>query len=400
MIPPQTLGALANAHELIVRLVEQCPARDVNRSPDGRLASAGWLLGRAVYLETYLLREKLLGDDDLSSRVRHLFGPGIGPGPEIDAMLPPLDHLLNWAMEIFDHHLTLLANPGLLPEHPWLHDGWLPAWLVQRHALVYEAMLSGQTARSMARHRDDFAVEEHRLEPILPRADAVRVDQGHYRIGARDGVVMDCEQPVQIVELHSFRIQRLPVSNAEYLAFIQDGGYQSGEWWDEQGAAWLAQTPHRAPWNWRQDMQGEWYAIGMNGAMNLHAGEPVSGLSAHEANAFAAWASAKGEGLSGAVPQHEYQWETAARMGLLEGTGRAWEWCANAFHAYDGYEAPKEPELATRNLEQGHISLRGASLHTQPSLRRASFRRGAAAEQNTLFAGTRLVLPPGKAAWE
>ena len=111
MIPPQTLGALANAHELIVRLAEQCPARDVNRSPDGRLASAGWLLGRAVYLETYLLREKLLGDDDLSSRVRHLFGPGIGPGPEIDAMLPPLDHLLNWAMEIFDHHLTLLAQP-------------------------------------------------------------------------------------------------------------------------------------------------------------------------------------------------------------------------------------------------------------------------------------------------
>ena len=70
----------------------------------------------------------------------------------------------------------------------------------------------------------------------------------------------------------------------------------------------------------------------MNGPMPLFADQPVSGLTAHEANAFAAWASANGEGLSGAVPQHEYQWETAARMGLLENTGRAWEWCANRLH--------------------------------------------------------------------
>ena len=70
------------------------------------------------------------------------------------------------------------------------------------------------------------------------------------------------------------------------------------------------------------------------------------------------------------------------------------------FTPYDGYEAPVEPELATRGLDDGLVSLRGASLHTQPTLRRASFRRGAAADDNTLFAGTRLVIPPGKAAWE
>ena len=399
MIPSQTLSALAGVHELLTELVRQTRSREVNRSPDPRLPSVGWLLGRAVYLETYLVRERLLGDDDLTRRVRHLFAHDVLPGEAIDRQLPPQDHLLNWALEIFDHHLTLLANPGMLPDHPWLADGWLPAWLVQRHALAYERMLATRTGWSLARDGEEFLVDRP-LTARRPRADAVRIDQGHYRIGAREGVVMDCELPAQVVELHSFRIQKRPVSNAEYLAFMEDGGYTGDDWWDGAGADWRAASAAEAPWHWRRDRNGNWYGVGLNGAMALHGEQPVSGLSSHEANAFAAWASARGEGLSGAVPQHEYQWETAARLGLLEDSGRVWEWCANSLHPYDGYEAPVEPELATPGLDDGLVALRGASLHTQPALRRASFRQGARADDNTRFAGTRLVIPPGKAAWE
>lgn len=399
MNPSQSLGALANVHELLTELVREYPARETNRSPDPHIPSPGWLLGRAVYLETYLLRERILGDDDLTRRVRHLFGRDIHPGPAIDEQLPPREHLLSWAVEILDHHLTLLANPGLLPEHPWLEKGWLPAWLAQRHALSYERILSARTALALS-HEPGSHSAGSVLHATLPAADAVRLDQGHYRIGAREGVVMDCEQPVQMVELHSFRIQKRPVSNAEFLAFIEDGGYESHDWWTEEGLEWLGESARRAPWHWRRDERGHWYGVGMNGATELPPDDPVSGLSAHESIAFAAWASALGKGLSGAVPQHEYQWETAARLGLIEGTGRVWEWCANTFDAYDGYELPREPELGTPDLDRGHITLKGASLHTQPQLRRASFRRGAAAHDNTLFAGTRLVLPPGKAAWE
>ena len=120
-----------------------------------------------------------------------------------DRALPPQDHLLNWALEIFGHHLTLLANPGMLPEHPWLQDGWLPAWLAQQHALSYERMLSTMTAWRLDREADEFLVEQP-LEARRPQVDAVRIDQGHYRIGARKGVVLDCELPTQMVELHSF----------------------------------------------------------------------------------------------------------------------------------------------------------------------------------------------------
>ncbi len=399
MIPAQTLGALSGIHERLTRLVESQPARDVNRSFHPALPSLGWLLGRAVYLETHLLRSRVFDDDDLAGRVRHLFGHGVQPTAELQAQLPPQDHLLNWAMEIFDHHLTLLANPRFLPEHPWLADGWLPAWLAQRHGLVYENMLAVLTAKALHRERGDHQVQQP-LQARAPRADAIRVEQGHYRIGAREGVVMDAEQPLQLVELHAWRIQRLPVSNAEYLAFIEDGGYETPDWWGEAGEAWRRSRERSAPWHWARDAAGHWYGIGINGPADLPPEDPVSGLNAHEAAAFARWAAARGEGLEGAVLPHEFQWEVAARLGLLEGTGRAWEWCANPLEPYDGYQVPDDPELATPGLEAGLGTLRGASLHTQPLLRRASFRRGAAADDATGFAGLRLVLPPGKAAWE
>jgi len=64
------------------------------------------------------------------------------------------------------------------------------------------------------------------------------------------------------------------------------------------------------------------------------------------------------------------------------------------------YQAPEDPELASPGLGAGWNVQRGASLHSQPAVRRASFRIGAPAEAETGFAGLRLVLPPGPAFWE
>lgn len=398
MIESQALGALAGAHELLLQLVENLPARDCNRRFDPQLPSAGWLLGRAVYLELHLLRGVVMDDDDLAARVRGLFDREHPAAPS-DAQLPPRDHLLNWAGEIFDQDLSTLANPGRVPPHPLLDDSWLVWHLAQRHALLYERLLAVMTARSAQRDRAAYRVETI-LQARLPVEDSARIEQGHYRIGAREGAVMANEQPAQMVELNAFRISRRPVSNAEYLAFMQDGGYRETGWWDENGRHWLASTRADCPWHWRRDEAGHWYCIGTNGPMDLYQDDPVSGLGAHEIRAYAAWAAARGQGLTGAVPQHEYQWETAARMGEIERHGLSWEWCANAFHHYPGYRQPLDSALEPCAADTEGYVLRGGCLHTQPSLRRSTFRLCAAAERRDLFAGTRLVMPPGKAAWE
>jgi len=78
----------------------------------------------------------------------------------------------------------------------------------------------------------------------------------------------------------------------------------------------------------------------------------------------------------------------------------SWEWCANTFHHYPDYQAPADPALEPCAAGDASVTLRGGCLHTQPGLRRSSFRYCAPPERRALFAGTRLVLPPGRAVWE
>ena len=399
MIDPLSRGALASVQNLLLQLVESLPARDCKRRIDEALPSAGWLLGRAVYLELHLLRNIVIGDDDLATRVRHLFDASERPAASVDDELPPQDHLLNWAAQVFDEHLARLANPGGVPDHPLLDDSWLVWHLAQRLGLVYERLLAVLNARSADRERGEYRVGSV-LDPRLPHDDTCRIEQGHYRIGARGGAVMPNERPPQVVELNAFRIARRPVSNAEYLAFIDDGGYATAGWWDDVGWHWRTQGVVAAPWQWRRDADDHWYEVGLNGAVDLHPDAPVAGLSAHEARAFAAWAAGRGDGLSGAVPQHEFQWEVAARLGELTDAGRSWEWCANAIHAYPAYEPPDDPSLEPCACDRDLIALRGGCLHSQPGIRRTTFRYCAEAGDRTRFAGVRLVMPPGKAIWE
>lgn len=393
---PRLLGSLDNLHRMMVDLVQALPDADVRRQSHPALHPPGWYLGRAVYLETYWLRERLLGDTDLTSRVRHVFASGAATPAQTGALLPPRDHLLNWALEIQDEHLTRLANPALLPSHPLLADDWLLNHLWQAQSLLYEQLLLALIARQISRSDGDFRPAQP-LTARIPVADAVAVSQGHYRIGARDGMAFDNELPVQAVELHSFRIGRRPVSNAEYLAFMEDGGYSRPELWSEAGRTWLAASSCTHPYCWRGNPADTWHGIGLNGPYALLADDPVTGLSLHEAQAFATWASGLGGDLQGTVLPHEYQWETAVRTQAITEHGRALEWCSNAFEPYDAYGAPADPELATIEFDGRHHSLRGASLHTQPCLRRASLRRAGLPDDRHLLAGCRVVFPPATA---
>jgi iron(II)-dependent oxidoreductase len=385
------LGQLSNLHEMMTQLLESTPEPDCYRSFHPVLAPLAWYLGRAVYLETWWLREQVQSDADMTERVRELFVPGALSPPEQWRQLPPKDHLLNWALELQDENITRLANPGRLPAHPLLTEGRLLPMIIQGQALLYEQILMGLTQRQLQLSPDHQVATT--LRAALPEADLIGVAQGHYRIGALDDpAAFDNELPTQVVQLSNFRIQRHPLSNSNWLAFMEAGGYQDPAWWDEPGREWLGDAAPR-PDHWRQDGDGNWFGIGLNGPFDLQPEEPVMGISQHEASACASWVSTLGGELSGAVLQHEYQWEVAARTRSIQGQGRVLEWCANRFEPYQGYQTPKWSEARTREFDQRHYSLRGASLHTQRALRRSTRRSRALPESRHLFAGARLVFP-------
>ncbi len=302
---------------------------------------------------------------------------------------------MNWALEIQQENLRRLATPGALPDHPLLDDDRLTWFLLQGHARAYERMLSLKRLRNLRMDRGEYRVGSP-LAPRLPQADAVLITQGHYRIGSRyEPFALDHELPPQAVELASFRIARRPVSNAEYLAFLRETGVDRHP---AHGPDAETDRPEarivKAPLGWRRDAAGAWYQMNLNGPSDLSPEQPVSGLDRHEAMAYAAWADSLGGEHTGAVLQHEYQWEVAARAGHLPSAGQVWEWCANPFHAYPGFTPFPDARLSQIGFDQKHGVLRGASLHTQRCLRRASYRFDLPPDSRTAFAGLRLVYPP------
>ncbi len=396
MLSPQLLGQLGMTHELLTQLIESTPEPDCYRSFNPRLAPLAWYLGRSIYSEAYWLREVIQGDADLTTRVQEMFNSDSMPHQEQWSRLPPKDHLLNWALEIQDDNLKLLANPGLLPDHPLMQGDRLLHHLLQQHHRIYEQMLMVLTERQL--HHGEHS---HQVEAVLqrstPTADAAGISQGHYRIGAKEsGSAYDNELPAQMIELSSFRIARRPVSNSEFLGFMQDGGYQSQQLWSDTGWEWQQGNTQPHPNHWRQDRSENWFGIGLNGPADLPPDDPLTGINQHEAQAYASWAAAQGGELAGAVLQHEYQWEVAVRTQAIKEFGRVWEWCSNPFHPYTGHQPAEDGVLTTGEFHRNQITLRGSSIHTQSSLRRPSFRNHARAESRHRFSGTRLVFPPIK----
>ncbi len=389
MTSPTLLGQLSNLHEMQQQLLTSIPAEDANRQIHADLPSLGWLYGRGVFLELLWLRAFLQQDEDLSQRVEHLLTPGALPLAEQCAQLPPAGHLTQWAAQVRDEHLRQLATPGALGDHPHLLGDRLAWFLLQEQAKLYEQMLELLNQRQLNQPHAHRC--QHILVPAPPVWETREISQGHYRIGARDEPrAYDNELPPQAVELSSFRIALTPVSNAQYLAFMTADGYDNPELWSDAGRQWLQHSPNHHPEYWRQDESGNWYEIAINGTSDLPAEEAVTGINRFEAEAFARWVDHQGGEFEGAVVQHEYQWEIAARSGVLQKSGRVWEWCSNPFHVYPAYQ-PFPGTQPAADASQG--ILRGASLHTQPVLRRASMRHWAAPSTHHHFAGTRLVFP-------
>jgi iron(II)-dependent oxidoreductase len=400
MTDHQLLGQLAALQGLMMQLAETSPEGQFGQQIHPELGSLAHVLGQAVYRELYWLREVVQQDADLSHRVERLFRPHAQPLAEQCAQLPPKEHLLNWAAEIQEQHLQQLANPGMMPAHPLLEGDAILHFILQEHALSYERMLSLQLLHRLRQQDLGYRVERV-LESSPPQMGFVEVNQGAYRLGGRadDPWAYDNELPQQIIQLSAYAIAQRPVNNAEYLGFIEDGGYQREELWG--GAkTWLKAESTGAPLHWRRDGQGRWYGLGLNGPADLIAEEPVQGICHHEAKAFATWAGLRPGPTQCAVLPHEFQWETAVRTQAIRPDARVWEWCKNLFKPYEGYQRPDSSQYACADFDNRHRVLRGACLHSQPLLRRISLRQRALPHWNFAFTGLRLVTPPGKPFWE
>jgi ergothioneine biosynthesis protein EgtB len=221
---------------------------------------------------------------------------------------------------------------------------------------------------------------------------------------AGPGFAFDNEGPRHRVFVHAFALASRAVTNAEYLAFVADRGYERPELWLADGWATREREGWRAPLYWTEQ-GGAWQRFTLAGRLPVAMEEPVAHVSAYEADAYARWAGAR-------LPT-EAEWEVAAagapvagnfvESGRLEpapavGPGPAqlfgdvWEWTSSAYAPYPGYRPPPGA-LGEYNgkFMANQLVLRGGSCATPASHIRASYRNFFRPDARWQWSGIRLA---------
>jgi iron(II)-dependent oxidoreductase len=326
-----------------------------------------------------------------------------------DLQLPALSETLDYQERVLEGVLNRLERES---SDPWfLYFVQLAIFHEDMHAEAFHY------TRQTLGYPDplEFAAPPANGEEL--RGD-VEVAGGRYLIGAsRDsGFHFDNEKWAHPVELARFRIARAPVTNAEFLEFVREGGYRRREWWSPEG--WdRKQASMPRYWKgtgdaWLERRFSEW--------VPLEPDLPVMHVDWHEANAYCRYAGRR-------LPS-EAEWEVAASLesgnnrrpypwgdridaarANLRGAGRVpvgrfasgdslggcrqmignvWEWTSGAFTPYPGFVADPYEEYSVPWFET-HKVLRGGSFATPQRLIANSWRNFYLPERGDIFAGFR-----------
>lgn len=233
------------------------------------------------------------------------------------------------------------------------------------------------------------------------------VPGGVHTIGSEGGgFCFDNEGPRHRTLLQDARIASRLVTNGEWLAFMEDGGYARSELWLSDGWRTVREQGWRAPLYWTE-RDGEWAQFTLHGLQPVDAAEPVCHVSHYEADAFARWAGAR-------LPT-EAEWEVSANGlpaegnfaesrtfhpvaaaagndGLTQTFGDVWEWTQSAYLPYPGFRAgPGAIGEYNGKFMSGQMVLRGGSCATPASHIRATYRNFFPPWSRWQFTGLRLA---------
>jgi iron(II)-dependent oxidoreductase len=388
-----------------------------------------WEIGHVAWFQEIFVLRRGLGEEPIIGHADAIWDSAAIPhDTRWELTLPSRQQTLAYIGEVAERVTGRLARPGATRQLAYIaryavhhHDMHTEALTYTRQTLGYPPpLLAGVDASPPAQAGP------------LPGDSAV--PGGRYRLGAdRDeAFVFDNEKWVHPVELVPYAIARAPVTQGEYAAFVDDGGYRRRELWGDDGWAWRTAAAAEAPVYWQRGAGG-WRRRDFDRWVPLEPHRPVCHVCWYEATAYCRWAgrrlpteaeweaAAIGEpdGTGGlADRRRRFPWgdgpvtaENAAMdwrhlgtvdvaacpagdsaFGCRQMIGNVWEWTASAFEPYpnfeqDAYRDNSWPWFGSRKV------LRGGAWATRSRFIRATVRNYFTPDRRDVLAGFRTAAP-------
>ncbi len=420
-------GMIEDSHERSLALSRDLGPEQLAAAPPGPTNPVPWEIGHIAWLqERFLLRGEgaatLIADSDERfdpSRTRH--------SDRAEAVRSGLDGVLEYKDRVHD------ALRGKLDGLDGGELAGAEAYLFQLAAIVEdmrgEAMLHGRQAMG-------WPAPSFVTGAVAPAAEGspagdVGLPEGVHMLGGEpgDGFIMDNEEWGHGFEVAPFEIARIAVTNAEFMAFVDDGGYRRRELWSPQGWGWRDHAGAEHPVYWLRD--GDWKARSFDQFAPLAGDAAVVHVNWFEADAWCRWAgrrlpseaewevaasrapSPDRDKLHG--PKRRYPWGDAppdalranldgaaggpldvaalaagdSAWGCRQMIGNVWEWTNSVFVHYPGFMPGPYGEFSKPWFETGRTVLRGGSWATRSRQIWNSWRYFHLPERRDIFAGFR-----------
>jgi iron(II)-dependent oxidoreductase len=298
-------------------------------------------------------------------------------------------------------------------------------------AITYTRQTLGFSAPQFDSVQDSARTHSSVKEVTNDALGDVEIPGGLFLLGSVPGkrFVFDNEMWAHELQLQPYKISRTTVTNAEYAAFIDDGGYQRQKLWCDAGWRWRETTGSKHPVYW-QFIDGKWWRRNFNEMVQLEDHLPVLHVNWYEADAFCLWAGrrlpteAEWELAASAEPttdgrgiithKRQFPWGDEAptpdranldwrNMGCLDVSalpsgdsafgcrqmiGNVWEWTASDFKPYPGFVAGPYKEYSAPWFGD-HKVLRGGCWATRSHLIHNNYRNFYTPDRRDVWAGFR-----------
>lgn len=387
--------------------------QQVQSMPD--VSPTKWHLAHATwFFETFVLAPHLPGYTPFDPAFGYLFNSyyeGVGerhPRPDRGLLSrPPVAEVIAYRAHVDDAIGRLF---GTLSDDAWAEPGELIE-LGLNHEQQHQELLLMDIKHVLSRNplRPAYRPRNAREAAPAPAMGWGEREGGLGSVGDDGtGFAFDNERPRHRVVFEDFRLADRAVTNREYRAFVEDGGYRDPLLWLADGWATVREEGWEAPLYWRRT-DGEWTEFTLAGEAPLDDEAPVCHVSHYEAAAYAAWAGKR-------LPT-EIEWEQAApaveeenanllaadrlhpvaaaangHSGPRQMVGDVWEWTASPYVAYPGFRiSPGAVGEYNGKFMSNQMVLRGGGCATPPGHIRTTYRNFFYPHQRWPFTGIRLA---------